>query len=187
MDWFSWLSRSGLDPSLIYEYGLAFARNELQAEDLAYFDHEFLQSMGISIAKHRLEILKLARKEAGGGPHSLSKFILAINKTGKNIKKCISKLVFHGDSAEFKAEQLEAELARSKGTVEKRGADKKVQEREGVDQTRAASNSSTQNQEAGKIWSSGCEDAGEFDACQQMLEAFWASGRESAGEIGVCL
>ncbi|KAJ6331941.1 hypothetical protein OIU76_010340 [Salix suchowensis] len=82
MDWFSWLSRSGLDPSLIYEYGLAFARNELQAEDLAYFDHEFLLSMGISIAKHRLEILKLARKDAGG---------------------------------EFKAEQLEAELARSKG------------------------------------------------------------------------
>ncbi|KAJ6331940.1 hypothetical protein OIU76_010340 [Salix suchowensis] len=73
MDWFSWLSRSGLDPSLIYEYGLAFARNELQAEDLAYFDHEFLLSMGISIAKHRLEILKLARKDAGGGPHSLFK------------------------------------------------------------------------------------------------------------------
>ncbi|KAG5242755.1 hypothetical protein OIU77_029858 [Salix suchowensis] len=115
MDWFSWLSRSGLDPSLIYEYGLAFARNELQAEDLAYFDHEFLLSMGISIAKHRLEILKLARKDAGGGPHSLFKFMLAINKTGKSIKKCISKLVFHGDSAEFKAEQLEAELARSKG------------------------------------------------------------------------
>ncbi|CAK7338561.1 unnamed protein product [Dovyalis caffra] len=114
MDWFSWLSRSSLAPSLIYEYGLAFARNELQAEDLTYFNHEFLQSMGISVAKHRLEILKLARKDVGAGPNSLSKFILAINKTRKSIKKCINKFVFHGDSAAFKAE-LEPELARCQG------------------------------------------------------------------------
>ncbi|XP_065629859.1 uncharacterized protein LOC112035254 [Quercus suber] len=67
MDWFSWLSKSSLEPSLIYEYGLAFARNELQYEDISYFNHEFLQSMGISVAKHRLEILKLARKENSGG------------------------------------------------------------------------------------------------------------------------
>ncbi|XP_021689695.2 uncharacterized protein LOC110671521 [Hevea brasiliensis] len=102
MDWFSWLSRSGLEPSLVYEYGLAFARNELQEVDLIYFNHEFLQSMGISIAKHRLEILKLARKEAGAGTTGLSKFIFAINKTKKNLKKCITKLVFHEDSV-FKA------------------------------------------------------------------------------------
>ncbi|GAV82072.1 SAM_2 domain-containing protein [Cephalotus follicularis] len=87
MDWFSWLSKSGLDSSLIYEYGLAFSRNELQAEDLAYFNHEFLQSMGISVAKHRLEILKLAKKEIKAGPNSLSKLVLAINKT----KKCVTK------------------------------------------------------------------------------------------------
>lgn len=120
MDWFSWLSKSSLEPSLIYEYGLAFARNELQAEDLTYLNHEFLQSMGISVAKHRLEILKLARKDAGGGPHSLSKFIMAINKTKKSIQKCINKLVFHRDSAAFKAE-LEPELARYQGQW-KRGA-----------------------------------------------------------------
>ncbi|CAA0824413.1 Sterile alpha motif (SAM) domain-containing protein [Striga hermonthica] len=60
MDWFSWLSRSNLDPSVTYEYALAFATNELDREDIPYLDHEFLQSMGISIAKHRLEILKLA-------------------------------------------------------------------------------------------------------------------------------
>ncbi|KAJ9141062.1 hypothetical protein P3X46_031642 [Hevea brasiliensis] len=102
MDWFSWLSRSGLDPSLTYEYGLAFARNELQEEDLSHFNHEFLQSMGISIAKHRLEILKLAKKEVGTGTTGLSKFIFAINKTKKSLKKCISKLVFHEESV-FKA------------------------------------------------------------------------------------
>ena len=105
MDWFSWLSKSGLDPSLIYEYGLAFARNELQYEDITYFNHEFLQSMGISVAKHRLEILKLARKETsggGGGPGSLSGLILAINKTKKRLNKCISKWVFREDLA-FKA------------------------------------------------------------------------------------
>nr|KYP56778.1 hypothetical protein KK1_003025 [Cajanus cajan] len=63
MDWFSWLSKTGLEPSLVYEYGLTLAHNELEEEDMFYFNHEFLQSMGISIAKHRLEILKLARKE----------------------------------------------------------------------------------------------------------------------------
>ncbi|EEF30934.1 conserved hypothetical protein [Ricinus communis] len=103
MDWFSWLSRSSLEPSLIYEYGLAFARNELQAEDLTYFNHEFLQSMGISVAKHRLEILKLARKEAGAGTTSLCKLKNAINKTKKSIRKCIGKLVFHDQESVFKA------------------------------------------------------------------------------------
>ncbi|KAG4145893.1 hypothetical protein ERO13_D05G122750v2 [Gossypium hirsutum] len=65
MDWFSWLSKTGLEPSLVYEYGLSFSHNELEEEDIVYLDHEFLQSMGISIAKHRLEILKLAGKTKG--------------------------------------------------------------------------------------------------------------------------
>ena len=43
MDWFSWLSKTSLD-----EYGLAFAHNELEEEDIVYFNHEFLQSMAIS-------------------------------------------------------------------------------------------------------------------------------------------
>ncbi|KAK2646613.1 hypothetical protein Ddye_021808 [Dipteronia dyeriana] len=94
MDWFSWLSRSNLEPSLIYEYGLAFARNELQKEDLSYFDHEFLQSMGITVAKHRLEILKVARKDVVGSPKRLSRLVVAINKTKKSISKCINKWVF---------------------------------------------------------------------------------------------
>ncbi|KAI4365409.1 hypothetical protein MLD38_021394 [Melastoma candidum] len=72
MDWFSWLSKPGLDPSAVYEYGLAFSNNELEESDVAYFDHEFLQSMGISVAKHRLEILKLARKYRKGCPMSFS-------------------------------------------------------------------------------------------------------------------
>ncbi|KAL4318464.1 hypothetical protein GQ457_18G003880 [Hibiscus cannabinus] len=99
MDWYSWLSKTSLDPSLIYEYGLAFSRNELQREDLAYLNHEFLQSMGISVAKHRLEILKLARKEVGEPPNSLSKLILAITKTRKCFNKYVNKLVHHEHSA----------------------------------------------------------------------------------------
>ncbi|KAJ4709186.1 Sterile alpha motif domain-containing protein [Melia azedarach] len=95
MDWFSWLSRTSLDPSLTYEYGIEFARNELQKEDVAYFNHEFLQSMGISVAKHRLEILKLARKEVGGSSKSFSRLVSALNKTRKNIAKRINKLIFH--------------------------------------------------------------------------------------------
>ncbi|XP_062148795.1 uncharacterized protein LOC133857547 [Alnus glutinosa] len=102
MDWFSWLSKTALEPSLVYEYGLALARNELQLEDVSYFNHEFLQSMGISVAKHRLEILKLARKENRGGPGNLTGLIVAINKTRKCFNKYIAKWVFRDDIA-FKA------------------------------------------------------------------------------------
>ncbi|KAJ4874349.1 Sterile alpha motif (SAM) domain-containing protein [Raphanus sativus] len=88
MDWFSWLSRTNLENSLTYEYGLSFSHNELEYEDIAYFNHEFLQSMGISIAKHRLEILKLARRHSKPSP-SISRVLIAIRKTGK----CFSEYV----------------------------------------------------------------------------------------------
>lgn len=98
MDWFSWLSRTSLEPSLIYEYGLAFARNELQLEDATHFNHEFLQSMGISVAKHRLEILKLAKKEDGAVMVRTKKLSGVIKKC---LRKCLSKLqVFHDDEEE---------------------------------------------------------------------------------------
>ncbi|XVF86380.1 hypothetical protein PTKIN_Ptkin18bG0035200 [Pterospermum kingtungense] len=99
MDWFSWLSKTGLDPSLVYEYGLAFSHNELEEEDIAYFNHEFLQSMGISIAKHRLEILKLARKEKGGTPRPVSRLLLAIKRTRRCLAKYIRTLVHREESS----------------------------------------------------------------------------------------
>ncbi|GMH03614.1 hypothetical protein Nepgr_005453 [Nepenthes gracilis] len=100
MDWLSWLSKTGLEPSVVHEYGLAFARNELEEEDIAYFNHEFLKSMGISIAKHRLEILKLARKKGrGGGPHPVAGLIIAIKKTKKSLAKCIASWVCREDQA----------------------------------------------------------------------------------------
>ncbi|XP_028760771.1 uncharacterized protein LOC114719434 [Neltuma alba] len=89
MDWFSWLSRTNLEPSLIYDYGVTFARNQLQLEDASFFNHEFLQSMGISIAKHRLEILKLAHHDYGRlhRPKKISGVI-------KNyMRKCLRKFV----------------------------------------------------------------------------------------------
>ncbi|KAI5674436.1 hypothetical protein M9H77_14800 [Catharanthus roseus] len=104
MDWYSWLSKTNLDPSLTYEYGLSFTRNELQKEDLVYFNHEFLLSLGINVAKHRLEILKLSRKELEGSgsnsrnPNGLWKLILAFNKTKKLFSKKITKLGFHKNS-----------------------------------------------------------------------------------------
>ncbi|KAI3759617.1 hypothetical protein L6452_07552 [Arctium lappa] len=100
IDWFSWLSKTGLEPSLIYEYGMALSRNELEEADIAYFNHEFLQSMGISIAKHRLEILKLARKQKGSsGSHPISKLMIAIKKTKRTLAKYIHTWVRPDDSA----------------------------------------------------------------------------------------
>ncbi|GMJ07551.1 hypothetical protein like AT2G12462 [Hibiscus trionum] len=103
MDWYSWLSKTGLQPSLVYKYGLAFSGNELQKEDLPYFNHEFLQSMGVSIAKHRLEILKLARKEVREAPNGLSKLILAFNKTRKCFNKYVKNMVHHENNTATKA------------------------------------------------------------------------------------
>ncbi|QCE02136.1 uncharacterized protein LOC114166197 [Vigna unguiculata] len=88
MDWFSWLSKTSLEPTLVYEYGLTFAHNELEEEDMIYFNHEFLMSMGISIAKHRLEILKLARKVKGkrAPPRPVARLMVAIKRT----KRCLA-------------------------------------------------------------------------------------------------
>ncbi|KAF8047072.1 hypothetical protein N665_3222s0003 [Sinapis alba] len=87
MDWFSWLSRTNLEPCLIHEHSLSFSKNELEHEDIAYFNHEFLQSIGVSIAKHRLEILKLARRERKRSPlltsRSISRVVVAIKKTSR--------------------------------------------------------------------------------------------------------
>ncbi|KAM5548068.1 hypothetical protein ABKV19_002164 [Rosa sericea] len=102
MDWFAWLSKTSLEPSLVYEYGIIFSRNELQMEDVAFFNHEFLLSMGVSVAKHRLEILKLAKKEnedgGGGGhrhhPRSISRLGWALIKTKKCFSKYFTRLAF---------------------------------------------------------------------------------------------
>ncbi|CAN6449943.1 unnamed protein product [Victoria cruziana] len=84
MDWFSWLSKTSLEPTLVYEYGLALAYNELEEEDIIFFTHDFLKSIGISVAKHRLEILKLARREHGKRPQLLSRLLAAIKKTRRH-------------------------------------------------------------------------------------------------------
>jgi hypothetical protein len=64
MDWYAWLCKAGLHPDVALDYALLFARNELVADDVRHFDHQFLTSMGVAVAKHRLEILKLARRES---------------------------------------------------------------------------------------------------------------------------
>ncbi|KAF1887187.1 hypothetical protein Lal_00040787 [Lupinus albus] len=100
MDWFSWLSRTNLDPSLMEDYGLTFARNELQLEDASYFNHEFLQSMGISIAKHRLEIMKLVKKEeAEAATRPNKKLSKGMNKY---IRKFMRKFGFGEDNNNIK-------------------------------------------------------------------------------------
>uniref|UniRef100_A0ACD5ZKC9 Uncharacterized protein n=1 Tax=Avena sativa TaxID=4498 RepID=A0ACD5ZKC9_AVESA len=63
MDWYEWLSRAGLGEDLAAEYALLFESNELGAADVRHLDHAFLATVGVAVAKHRLEILKLARKD----------------------------------------------------------------------------------------------------------------------------
>ncbi|KAF7814407.1 uncharacterized protein G2W53_028376 [Senna tora] len=127
MDWFSWLSKTGLEPSLVYEYGLAFSHNELEEEDILYFNHEFLQSMGISIAKHRLEILKLARKEKKKGmksPPVVARLIVAIKRT----RRCLANYLrtFHCEESSSSALVVVPSTIRWKSGVMMMKRNKKV-------------------------------------------------------------
>ncbi|THU69719.1 hypothetical protein C4D60_Mb08t17350 [Musa balbisiana] len=88
MDWYSWLLQTNLDPDLVYEYSLLLSSSELEEDDVAHFDHEFLQSMGISIAKHRLEMLKLAKRgKIKSSSRPVALLLVAVTKT----KKCIAR------------------------------------------------------------------------------------------------
>ncbi|XP_051119623.1 uncharacterized protein LOC127243581 [Andrographis paniculata] len=102
MDWFSWLSRTDLNPALVYQYTLMFNHNELVQEDIPYFSHEFLQSMGVKVAKHRLEILKLAREENGGGGRNVRLIlwlVLAIKQARKYLARHVRALVHREKSS----------------------------------------------------------------------------------------
>ena len=129
VDWSSWLSKTRLDSSLIYEYSRAFTRNELQLEDVAHFNHEFLQSMGISVAKHRLEILKLAKKEAQGSSKSLLRLVWAINKTKRALTKNIGKWAFSKDSARIALSDLNPYRSQWTGALRKQSGSSEREEK----------------------------------------------------------
>ncbi|XP_010533106.1 PREDICTED: uncharacterized protein LOC104808949 isoform X1 [Tarenaya hassleriana] len=108
MDWFSWMSKTDLDPTLSYEYGLIFARNKLRREDIPFFDHKFLRRLGINVAKHRLEILKLSQRESIGSgdgscrPPATAKLVSAVKRTTSSVAKRLGKWLFPGGSAVVK-------------------------------------------------------------------------------------
>ncbi|KAJ6794983.1 Uncharacterized protein M6B38_228745 [Iris pallida] len=129
MDWYSWLSRSGLDPPLVYDYSLLLASNELDEEDIAHFDHEFLKSMGISVAKHRLEILKLAKKHRAGRrtiapPRPVARLFSTIVRTKKSLSRYFHALFDIGceSSAIVAVPKPAAAYATTGGATRWRGA-----------------------------------------------------------------
>ncbi|CAA7407531.1 unnamed protein product [Spirodela intermedia] len=100
VQWSAWLSRTGLDPAAAHQYAVLFAENELEEEDIAHFDHEFLLSMGISIAKHRLEILKLAHRELRRRhpPPSrpVARLLAAAGSARRRLVRCLRSLASGG-------------------------------------------------------------------------------------------
>jgi hypothetical protein len=97
MDWHAWLSGARLEPALVYEYALVLARNELEADDVAFFDHELLHSMGISVAKHRLEILKLAWRERRARDRARTRPAALARRVLGRVARCVRALVRRGD------------------------------------------------------------------------------------------
>ncbi|KAK8449804.1 hypothetical protein SEVIR_7G271700v4 [Setaria viridis] len=93
MDWHAWLSGARLEPALVYEYALVLARNELEADDVAFFDHELLHSMGISVAKHRLEILKLAWRERRARARARTRPAALARRILGRVARCVRGLV----------------------------------------------------------------------------------------------
>jgi len=73
MDWYAWLCRAGLHLDVALEY----ARNELGAGDVRHLDHEVLASMGVAVAKHRIEILKLAGAAVAALPRRTARLLAA--------------------------------------------------------------------------------------------------------------
>ncbi|CAN4088557.1 unnamed protein product [Withania somnifera] len=141
MDWFSWLSKTSLDPSLLYDYAIMFAHNGLDQDDIQYFNHEFLRSMGISIAKHRLEILKLATKEKGRfSRNHIFWFVVAIRQAKQHFAKRLNTWTRRSDSSTLLP--LRAYSSRWKASMLKRN--KKLtaakQERSVMQSTNATTN-----------------------------------------------
>ncbi|WVZ79209.1 hypothetical protein U9M48_026815 [Paspalum notatum var. saurae] len=93
MDWYAWLSRTGLAPSLTHEYGRLFSRNELEPGDAPHFDHDLLKSMGIAVAKHRLEILKLAKKQKPEGEGEGEGSSSAASRLARRATRCVARCV----------------------------------------------------------------------------------------------
>jgi hypothetical protein len=99
MDWYAWLSKAGLTPAATYEYGLLFSENELEPTDAPEFDHDLLKSMGVAVAKHRLEILKLARKDAAAAASAMQSSSVAARlarRAGRCIARCARRLAGGG-------------------------------------------------------------------------------------------
>ncbi|KAI0504527.1 hypothetical protein KFK09_015479 [Dendrobium nobile] len=104
MDWYSWLLKSSrLDRNLIYEYSVLLSQNELEEDDIAHFDHEFLLSMGIDVAKHRLEILKLAkshrRYHRPRPARPVSALLTVIHEACNCLTRYVNDLVHHPSKA----------------------------------------------------------------------------------------
>ncbi|XP_050382846.1 uncharacterized protein LOC126799648 [Argentina anserina] len=193
MDWFSWLSKTGLEPSPVYEYGLCFAHNELEEEDIVYFNHEFLQSMGISIAKHRLEILKLARKEKGrlasSTPRPMTRLIVAIKKT----KRCFAEFVrtwtrrSEDSSALALVPRPSKYRARFRGAMMKRSKNKKLGATKQVQGTRLLLTNGTAASSpvvvSGQSYGDGLSSPMVYDLRKEEKmdaddEAYWSTGVE---------
>uniref|UniRef100_A0ACD5ZGY3 Uncharacterized protein n=1 Tax=Avena sativa TaxID=4498 RepID=A0ACD5ZGY3_AVESA len=100
MDWYAWLSKAGLAPAATYEYALLFGENELEPADAPDFDHDLLKSMGVAVAKHRLQILKLAKKDgaaAASSPSSSTSVAARLARTaGRCIARCARRLASGG-------------------------------------------------------------------------------------------
>ena len=99
MDWFSWLSKTDLDPTISYEYGLIFAQKKLKSEDIALFNHNFLKRHGINVAEHRQEILKLSKRETETVSYyhrrpASAKLISVLIKATKSIGNRFNKWLF---------------------------------------------------------------------------------------------
>jgi hypothetical protein len=96
MDWYEWLSRAGLGEDLAAEYALLFESNELDAADVRHLDHAFLATMGVAVAKHRLEILKLARKDSSASaaitvlPRRATRMLtVAAQRSARSVAGCL--------------------------------------------------------------------------------------------------
>ena len=108
-DWADYFDGSELSEEKSKTYAAAFSKNGLGLNDLNDFDHDLLTSMGVSVAKDRIVILKWIKQ----------------NKDGKKPKKEKVKEKKADTPASPKGKEKDADKQKSTTPKKKASTDKK--------------------------------------------------------------
>jgi len=117
-DWADYFDGSELSEEKSKTYAAAFSKNGLGLNDLNDFDHELLTSMGVSVAKDRIVILKWIKQNKDGKKKPKKEKV-------KDVKKEEKKADTPASPKESKGKEKDADKQKSTTPKKKASTDKK--------------------------------------------------------------